>query len=139
MVGHRGGRPGLAAGTLRTDLGAVQGKRLSKRRDGLPQIQGEGAFLPPRGKWNSIRPFWKNGAMIPLPKYTNSPKARFPNRSWPKNFPTFSMRACGPRPFSIPPTAMIPWLREIRPDPIVEIHPDTAQKHGIEEGHWVYI
>ena len=34
---------------------------------------------------------------------------------------------------------MIPWLREIRPDPIVEIHPDTAKKHGIEEGDWVYI
>ncbi len=33
----------------------------------------------------------------------------------------------------------MPWLREIRPDPIVEIHPDTAQQHGIEEGDWVYI
>jgi len=34
---------------------------------------------------------------------------------------------------------MIPWLREIRPDPIVEIHPETAKKHGIEDGQWVYI
>jgi len=34
---------------------------------------------------------------------------------------------------------MIPWLREIRPDPIVEIHPETAGKHGIKEGQWVYI
>ena len=34
---------------------------------------------------------------------------------------------------------MIPWLREIRPDPIVEIHPETAAKHGIAEGDWVYI
>ena len=32
-----------------------------------------------------------------------------------------------------------PWLREIRPDPIVEIHPDTARKEGIEEGQWVWI
>jgi anaerobic selenocysteine-containing dehydrogenase len=34
---------------------------------------------------------------------------------------------------------MIPWLREIRPDPIVEIHPETARRHKIEEGQWVYI
>jgi anaerobic selenocysteine-containing dehydrogenase len=34
---------------------------------------------------------------------------------------------------------MIPWLREIRPDPIVEIHPETARKHGIEAGQWVDI
>ena len=33
----------------------------------------------------------------------------------------------------------IPWLREIRPDPLVEIHPATAKKHGIEEGQWVSI
>ena len=34
---------------------------------------------------------------------------------------------------------MIPWLREIRPDPTVEIHPETAAKHGIEDGDWVTI
>jgi anaerobic selenocysteine-containing dehydrogenase len=34
---------------------------------------------------------------------------------------------------------MIPWLREIRPDPIVEIHPETARRHEIEDGQWVYI
>jgi anaerobic selenocysteine-containing dehydrogenase len=34
---------------------------------------------------------------------------------------------------------MIPWLREIRPDPFVEIHPETAKAHGIEDGQWAYI
>ena len=33
----------------------------------------------------------------------------------------------------------VPWLREIRENPIVEIHPETAKKHGIQEGQWVYI
>lgn len=32
---------------------------------------------------------------------------------------------------------MIPTLRAIVPDPIVEIHPDTAAKYGIKEGDWV--
>ena len=33
----------------------------------------------------------------------------------------------------------IPLLRELLPDPIVEIHPDTAKALGIEEGDWVWI
>jgi anaerobic selenocysteine-containing dehydrogenase len=34
---------------------------------------------------------------------------------------------------------MIPWLRAIDPDPIVEIHPDTASDNGIGNGEWVWI
>ena len=34
---------------------------------------------------------------------------------------------------------MIPWLREINPDPPIEIHPDTATKYGIKDGDWVLI
>ena len=33
----------------------------------------------------------------------------------------------------------IPWLREINPDPTVEMHPDTAKPLGIEDGNWVWI
>ncbi|MFC2038816.1 molybdopterin-dependent oxidoreductase [Chloroflexota bacterium] len=32
----------------------------------------------------------------------------------------------------------IPWLREIDPDPIIEIHPDTAASLGINNGDWVW-
>ena len=33
----------------------------------------------------------------------------------------------------------IPWLRECDPDPIVEIHPQTAGELGISDGEWVRI
>jgi anaerobic selenocysteine-containing dehydrogenase len=33
----------------------------------------------------------------------------------------------------------IPWLREIDPEPIVEINPDTAAKYGISQGDWMWI
>ncbi len=32
-----------------------------------------------------------------------------------------------------------PWLRELVPNPQIEMHPETAAKHGIKEGDWVYI
>jgi anaerobic selenocysteine-containing dehydrogenase len=31
----------------------------------------------------------------------------------------------------------IPWLREIDPDPVIEIHPDTADELKISQGEWV--
>jgi anaerobic selenocysteine-containing dehydrogenase len=33
----------------------------------------------------------------------------------------------------------IPWLRELDPDPLVEIHPDTASSLDIGGGEWVWI
>jgi anaerobic selenocysteine-containing dehydrogenase len=33
----------------------------------------------------------------------------------------------------------IPWLREIDPDPLVEIHPETAAQNGIGNGEWMWI
>jgi len=33
----------------------------------------------------------------------------------------------------------VPWLREVKPNPAVEIHPDTARALGIEDGNWVWI
>jgi anaerobic selenocysteine-containing dehydrogenase len=30
-------------------------------------------------------------------------------------------------------------MRIVRPDPIVELHPDTAEKYGLEEGQWVFL
>ena len=34
---------------------------------------------------------------------------------------------------------MIPWLREIDPFPIVEIHPQVADSIGVNDGEWIYI
>lgn len=34
---------------------------------------------------------------------------------------------------------MIPWLREVKPDPTVEIHPQTAERHNIKDGDWIFI
>lgn len=33
----------------------------------------------------------------------------------------------------------IPWLREIEPDPLIEIHPDTARSLDIGNGEWVWV
>ena len=33
----------------------------------------------------------------------------------------------------------VPWLRELQPYPLVQVHPDIVKKHGIEDGDGVWI
>ena len=31
------------------------------------------------------------------------------------------------------------WARKVSPDPLIQIHPETAAKYGILDGHWVTV
>jgi anaerobic selenocysteine-containing dehydrogenase len=33
----------------------------------------------------------------------------------------------------------IPWLRDLEPEALLEIHPETANELGVEEGNWVWV
>ncbi len=33
----------------------------------------------------------------------------------------------------------VPWLRELQPDPVIEIHLETAKKNNIKEGDWMVV
>ncbi|NWF78323.1 MAG: molybdopterin-dependent oxidoreductase [Chloroflexi bacterium] len=75
----------------------------------------------------------------PLPTYKEVPESPVSNPELAKQYPYILIT--GPRSpvFFHSEHRMIPWLRECHPDPMIDIHPDTAKKHGIKEGDWVYI
>ncbi|MGQ9546035.1 MAG: molybdopterin-containing oxidoreductase family protein [Dehalococcoidia bacterium] len=75
----------------------------------------------------------------PLPTYKEVPESPVSNPELAKQYPHILIT--GPRSpvFFHSEHRMIPWLRECHPDPIIEMHPNTAKKHGINEGDWVYI
>jgi anaerobic selenocysteine-containing dehydrogenase len=75
----------------------------------------------------------------PLPKYTEIPESPVSQPDLAKKFPYILNAGLRTPTFFHSANRQIPWLREIRPDPIVEIHPATAAKHGIREGDWVWI
>jgi anaerobic selenocysteine-containing dehydrogenase len=75
----------------------------------------------------------------PLPTYKEVPESPVSNPELAKQYPYILIT--GPRSpvFFHSEHRMIPWLRECHPDPMIDIHPDTAKKHDIKEGDWVYI
>ncbi len=75
----------------------------------------------------------------PLPKYVEVPESPYSTPHLLKDYPYILNAGLRTPTFFHSANRQIPWLREIRPDPTVEIHPETAKKHHIKNGQWVYI
>jgi anaerobic selenocysteine-containing dehydrogenase len=99
----------------------------------------ERGFSTPTGKVELYSTVLEKWGYDPLPKYTELPESPVSKPELHDEYPYILNAGLRTPTFFHSANRNIPWLREIRPDPIVEIHPDTAQKHGIEEGDWVYI
>ena len=99
----------------------------------------EKGFSTPTGKVELYSTVLEKWGHDPLPKYTEIPESPVSRPDLLEDYPYILNAGLRTPTFFHSANRMIPWLREIRPDPIVEIHPETAKKHGIEEGAWVYI
>jgi anaerobic selenocysteine-containing dehydrogenase len=75
----------------------------------------------------------------PLPHYREAPESPVSKPEMAKEYPYILTTGFRSPVFFHSEHRMIPWLREIHPDPIVEIHPQVAEKHGIKDGDWVFI
>ncbi len=75
----------------------------------------------------------------PLPKYTEIPESPVSTPQLLDKYPYILNAGLRTPTFFHTANRQVPILREIRPDPIVEIHPDTAGKHGLSEGDWAWI
>jgi len=99
----------------------------------------ERGFSTPTRKlelWSTILEKWGRD---PLPKYVEVPESPYSTPEVAKKYPYIFNSGLRTPTYFHSAGRMIPVLREIRPDPIVEVHPETAKKHGIKDGQWIYI
>ena len=75
----------------------------------------------------------------PLPQYREIPEAPSTKPRLTGDYPYILITGARSPVFYHSELRMIPWLREIQPDPIVEINAQEAKKLGINEGDWVFI
>ena len=99
----------------------------------------ERGFSTPTGKVELYSTVLEKWGYDPLPKYTELPESPVSKPELAEIYPYILNAGFRTPTFFHTANRNQPWLREIRPDPIVEIHPDTARKHGIEAGDWVVI
>lgn len=99
----------------------------------------EKGFSTPTGKVELYSTTLDKWGREPLPSYREIPESPISQPDLLDRYPYILNAGLRTPTFFHSANYMVPWLREIRPDPIVEIHPETAKRHGIEEGQWVYI
>ena len=106
---------------------------------GLLRKDGRPGFQTPSGKvelYSSLREEWR---LEPLPHYEEPPFTPISQPELAKEYPLILSTGRRSPAYFHSEHRNIPWLRQIHPDPIVEINPDTARSLGISDGEWVWV
>ncbi len=96
-------------------------------------------FSTPTRKFELYSTLLEKWGYDPLPDYHEPPESPIRSPALSKDYPYILITGSRSPGFFHTENRQIPWLRELHPDPVVEIHPDTAKKEGIQDGDWVVI
>ncbi len=98
-----------------------------------------GGFATPTGKVELFSTIMERLGYDPLPHYREPNESPYSTPELAKEFPLI-LSTGGRAPYYFHGQyRQIPWLRQLQPYPVTEIHPETAQKLGIDAGDWVWI
>jgi len=106
---------------------------------GLLRPDKKPGFQTPSGKveiYSSLREEW---GLEPLAHFEEPPFTPVTQPELYKEYPLILSTGRRSPAYFHSEHRMIPWLRQIDPDPVVEIHPDTAKLLHIGDGEWVWV
>jgi len=95
-------------------------------------------FNTPSGKVELYSNQLKEWGFDPLPAYHELPETPYSDPQLAKEYPLI-FTSCKAEPYRHSMGRQIASLRDSYPEPVINIHPTTANKLGIAEGDWVYI
>jgi anaerobic selenocysteine-containing dehydrogenase len=99
----------------------------------------EKGFSTPTGKFELHSTLLEKWGYDPLPQFREPPEGPNSSPEIYKEYPYILITGRRQPGFFHTENRQVPWLRELHKDPVVEIHPETAEKEGIREGDWVII
>jgi len=115
------------------------GYTYKKYEKGLLRFDGEPGFNTVTGKVELYSTLFGAWGDDPLPYHQEPPYSPYSTPELAREYPL--ILTTGARFYTSfhSEHRQVPSLREIVPDPLMEIHPDTAASLGIKEGDWVII
>ena len=96
-------------------------------------------FSTPSGKVELYSSTLEKFGYDPLPYYQENPETPVSTPEMAEEYPLILITGGRHVVYWHSAHRQIPWLREIVPDPNVQIHPETAERLGIQDGDWVWI
>lgn len=123
----------LAAGYL------VQPQVRKKYEKGLLRADGKPGFDTPSGKVELLCSRFAKLGLDPLPQYHEPAESPYSTPELLKQFPLV-LTDGGRKPmYHHSQHRQVPWLRQLSPEPELEINRQTAADLGIADGDWVWI
>ncbi|MFC1903103.1 molybdopterin-dependent oxidoreductase [Chloroflexota bacterium] len=98
-----------------------------------------GGFATPTGKVELYSTVLDDLGYNPLPYYAEPNESPYSTPELAKEYPLILSTGGRLTYYFHSQYRQIPWLREIQPYPLVQIHPRIAGELGIKEGDWVWI
>ena len=99
----------------------------------------ESGFSTPSGKVELRSGMLEAQGYDPLPYYQEPPESPVSAPEVAREYPYILITGGRIQEFFLTEYRQVEPLRKRHPDPIVQVHPDTAVRHGIEDGQWIWI
>ena len=103
------------------------------RPDGMP------GFNPPTGRVELYSTMFRQFGEDPLPYYEEPQLSPVSTPEKMEEYPFVLTTGARTYCYFHSEGKQIPYLREMNPDPLIEINPEDALKHGIADGQWVEV
>lgn len=110
-----------------------------RHEKGLLRADRKPGFQTPTGRFELYATLREEWGLEPLPHHEEPPFTPVSRPDLAKEYPLILSTGRRSPVYFHAEHRMIPWLRRIDPDPVVEIHPDTAAEKGIGNGEWVWV
>lgn len=110
-----------------------------RHEKGLLRPDGKPGFRTPSGLFELYSILREQWGYDPLPRYKEPPFSPVSRPDLAERYPLILSTGRRSPAYFHTEHRMIPWLRRIEPDPVVEIHPETAKGLAIEDGDWVWV
>ena len=75
----------------------------------------------------------------PLPQYREPPESPYSRPDLAKDYPLILITGGRQQPFYHSEHRQVPSMRKMHPEPVVQLHSDTAASLGIKDGDWVFV
>jgi len=110
-----------------------------RHEKGLLRPDQKPGFTTPTGKFELYSTLREDWGLNPLPYHREPPFTPVSRPDLFKEYPLILSTGRRSPAFFHSEHRNIPWLRQLDPDPVVEIHPETAAKNNITNGEWVFV
>ncbi|MCC6474479.1 MAG: molybdopterin-dependent oxidoreductase [Burkholderiales bacterium] len=114
-------------------------KPYRRHERGLLRRDGKPGFSTSTGKVEVYCETFKSWDLDPLPYYREPPQSATSTPELFEKYPLVMITGARSQLYFHSEHRMIPWLREKMPDPLVEVHPETAVRYGVQDGEWVWL